>query len=113
MDCRSRSLNPVADPNRASSGRPDRTDYLHVFCPAFALATIGATLTVRCAGRSAVPAAVRIVPACARRPAEDSHLQHASHAWQTKARLEALHSAAGRSIRTPRTNERGCTICRS
>jgi len=33
VECRSRSLNPAADPNRASSGRPDQTDYRHNFCP--------------------------------------------------------------------------------
>ena len=33
MACRSRSLLIPVRPNRASSGRPDRTDYLHVFAP--------------------------------------------------------------------------------
>ena len=38
MDCRSRSLNPLADPNRASSGLPDRSDYLlHFFAPGLPL----------------------------------------------------------------------------
>ena len=47
MDCRSRSLNPAADSNRALSIRLDRTVYRHVFCPRLPLQLLEAHWLLR------------------------------------------------------------------